>query len=320
MNSHSIVIIAVYFGKLPAYFQLWLNSCRYNSQFEWLVFTDADTTIYDTPSNVKYRFTTLKELLYHVGKCAGIPVDARSPYKICDFRPLYWTLLDSEDKFYHFWGHCDLDMIFGDLKRWITPDLLNNYDKIFSVGHLTLYRNCEISNQMFRRWHPQVSWKVVLSDPSHRGFDEHIGVNRIWRLHRGRMFEDESFIADIDPALVRFERAAPKRNYRRQLFYFVRGHVYRGFLGGSHWQEDEFMYVHFSRRNMSHINLTDPERYAVAPGGFYDLPKETLMIMELAEQLNAAKFTLHEASHRIRSHLRAFRRRFGIGPTDPVLR
>lgn len=49
-----IAIIIAYFGKLPEYIQLFLDSCKLNYGFEWLIFSDDDTT-YNYPSitNIK---------------------------------------------------------------------------------------------------------------------------------------------------------------------------------------------------------------------------------------------------------------------------
>lgn len=37
-----IAIIIAYFGKLPEYIQLFLDSCKLNYGFEWLIFSDDD--------------------------------------------------------------------------------------------------------------------------------------------------------------------------------------------------------------------------------------------------------------------------------------
>lgn len=45
-------IIIPYYGKFPDFFQLFLNSCKWNKGFNWLIFTDnEDKYIY--PDNVK---------------------------------------------------------------------------------------------------------------------------------------------------------------------------------------------------------------------------------------------------------------------------
>lgn len=312
----AVVIIAVYFGELPGHFQLWLDSCGFNGAFEWLVFADADASGYDAPPNVRIRAMTARRFREKFSAALGLEAGLGSPYKACDFRPAYWALLDDEPRSFDYWGHCDLDMIFGDLGRQITADLLGRYDKIFSVGHLTLYRNCPLANEMFRRPHPAFDWRATLEDPSHRGFDEHIGVNRIWRAQDGRFFEDESLIADIDPAIARFERVAPRRNYRDQLFYFDRGRIYRGYSDGAQWRAEEYLYIHFQKRPMTAMPSRGAERYAIAPGGFFDMPAG-VSPRALAGTLNRGSFRWRDTLHRWRAGLRHFRRGRRLGPPAP---
>ena len=52
-----IGIVLPYFGKLPNYFPLFLNSCRFNPTIDWLVYTDSDQKM-DWPENVKVTKTT----------------------------------------------------------------------------------------------------------------------------------------------------------------------------------------------------------------------------------------------------------------------
>ncbi|MGZ1250167.1 DUF6625 family protein [Lactobacillus delbrueckii subsp. bulgaricus] len=47
-----VAFIVPYFGKLPNYFQLFLNSCRLNKNFKWIIVTD-DKTSYSWPQNVQ---------------------------------------------------------------------------------------------------------------------------------------------------------------------------------------------------------------------------------------------------------------------------
>jgi hypothetical protein len=318
-SAPCIAIIAVHFGVLPNYFQLWLDSCGHNEKFNWLVFADADLSTYAAPGNVGFRPMTLSGFRERMSDALGFEIGLGSPYKVCDFRPAFSVLLEGEACRYDYWGHCDIDMIFGDLSRFVTADLLARYDKTFSVGHLTLYRNCALANEMFRRPHRAIDWRVVLGDPRHRGFDEHIGVNRIWRESGERMYEDESHIADIDPAIARFELAAPRKNYRRQLFYFDRGHLLRGYAEGARWSAEEFAYIHFQKRTMKAMPSPGADRYAIAPGGFFDLAEGAPSAAQ-AEALNPAVFHWSETSHRLRRRVRDFRRRYGLGPLPPPLR
>jgi hypothetical protein len=293
-SAPCIAIIAVHFGVLPNYFQLWLDSCGHNEKFNWLVFADADLSTYAAPGNVGFRPMTLSGFRERMSDALGFEIGLGSPYKVCDFRPAFSVLLEGEACRYDYWGHCDIDMIFGDLSRFVTADLLARYDKTFSVGHLTLYRNCALAN-------------------------EHIGVNRIWRESGERMYEDESHIADIDPAIARFELAAPRKNYRRQLFYFDRGHLLRGYAEGARWSAEEFAYIHFQKRTMKAMPSPGADRYAIAPGGFFDLAEGAPSAAQ-AEALNPAVFHWSETSHRLRRRVRDFRRRYGLGPLPPPLR
>ena len=56
-----ICILVPYFGKLPNYFQLWLNSCRMNPTITWKLFVD-DCTGYTFPDNVEVSYTSLEAI------------------------------------------------------------------------------------------------------------------------------------------------------------------------------------------------------------------------------------------------------------------
>ena len=51
MKKNCIFIIP-YFGKFNNYFQLFLNSCSTNENYNWLILTDDDGK-YDYPKNVE---------------------------------------------------------------------------------------------------------------------------------------------------------------------------------------------------------------------------------------------------------------------------
>ena len=310
--SPTVAILAVYFGVLPYYFPLWLESCSRNPDFHWFVLTDADKSSYTLPPNVHWRATTLAEFGNRMSSALGIEMKPASPYKVCDFRPAFSILLDREPARWDFWGHCDFDMIFGDLRKFITAEILSNADKIFTLGHLTLYRNSKFVNEMFRRQHPRLDWRAILADPAHRGFDEHIGVGLIWRAHRDRIFKDESIVADIDPGIGRFERSAPYRNDRHQVFYYDRGRVFRVFWRGERGSREEFMYIHFQKRKAMHLAAANgTESYVIGPDGFFACSPDELS-RDLARRLNPFRWSWKETLHRWRCAIRSFRRKRGF--------
>lgn len=236
------------------------------------MFTDHDCSEYKIPKNVHIYNITLDQFKKTASDTLRIPVNFTAPYKVCDFRPALWFLLPFSKKHYDFWGHCDLDMIFGQMDFFITPEILNKNEKIFSVGHLTLYKNCANANMMFQRNHPQLNWKNILSDKSHKGFDEHIGVNLIWKIYNEKFYENESIIADIDPKIFRLELTTPSSNHKNQIFYFDHGKVIQGIWKRGELKTRQFMYIHFQKRKMSKRTCGNySERFLFTPEGFEKL-------------------------------------------------
>ena len=139
-----IAMIVAYFGTLPSYFQVFLDSCRMNRNFDWLIFTN-DTTEYNYPSNVHQIVMSFNECRQAVQKRFSFPVALKTPQKLCDYKCAYGYIFEDYLKDYDWWGHCDLDQIFGDLSVSVTEDRLNTLDKIYSLGHLTLYRNTDVN-------------------------------------------------------------------------------------------------------------------------------------------------------------------------------
>lgn len=148
MKSKKCGIVLPYFGKFGNYFQLFLNSCKKNKEYDWLIFTD-DMTKYEYPDNVKVIPFTLERVRQLAENKIGMKVSLESPYKLCDFKPTYGLVFEDYLTEYQYWGHCDCDLIFGDLNAFLMPLFNEEYDKIFASGHLTLYKNTEENCRIF---------------------------------------------------------------------------------------------------------------------------------------------------------------------------
>lgn len=144
------VLILPYFGKFNNYFPLFLRSCGANPSYDFLIFTDS-TESYQYPSNVHVVPMTLEEFKAKAKEKIGFDVCIPKPYKLCDFKPAYGFLFEDYIQDYEYWGHCDCDLVFGDLETLLTPILKAGYDKIFAAGHLTLYRNTAENNRRFMK-------------------------------------------------------------------------------------------------------------------------------------------------------------------------
>lgn len=287
-----ILIIAVWFGPLPDYFPQWLISCKFNPSVDWLLVTDGQVSSHAIPVNVHVRRMSMAEFGIAVSSAAGVPVRLDRPYKACDLKPLYGCLTHLVAGKWDFWAHCDLDMLFGDLSAFLKPDLLRLHDRIFGLGHFSLYRNNDLANRFYRRLLPGIDFHQIFADSRSHGFDEHNGVNKLWRHYGGRFYEDESVVADIDPHVRRIRRISSTcnaENFRYQIFGFDQGHIRR-----FHWQRgrmhvQEFMYMHFQKRHFSRAPMPpDIDRFWLTPEGFVPLHQNEEVNLNTIKSANSA--------------------------------
>ena len=122
-----IAILTVYYGKLPPYFDLWLRSCEFNETIDFYVVTD--NKLCNLPKNVNIIDITLKDFCALAEKKLHKKVRIDTPYKLCDFKPMYGHILEDYLSDYDYWGHCDVDLIFGDLRKFFNLYKINNYDR-----------------------------------------------------------------------------------------------------------------------------------------------------------------------------------------------
>jgi len=155
-EGKNIIIIVFFFGELPWYCSYFLQSCSYNPSVNFLVVTDQDYTG-QIPQNVRFLKRSrrqIKELADR--KLACNPTIDPQPYKFCDYRPAFGVIFQEYIKDYAFWGHGDLDVIFGQIRNFVTDELLSNYDVIsmrrsYISSWFTLYRNSRKVNQLYTK-------------------------------------------------------------------------------------------------------------------------------------------------------------------------
>lgn len=143
-----IAFIIPYFGKFNNYFNLWLESCRNNPTVDWYILTD-NTDDYHFPDNVHKMKTTMVEMKEAFSKAFGFEVALDRPYKLCDLKPSYGYVFPEIIKGYDFWGWCDVDLIFGNIRQFLTDEIFDKYDMISRWAHCTLIRNNEMNNKLF---------------------------------------------------------------------------------------------------------------------------------------------------------------------------
>lgn len=273
-----ICIVNPYFGKFPASFPAFLRSCETNQSFDWIIFSDQRFEG-SLPGNVQILTMTSAELRDRIEKMLGITLIINSPIKFCDFRPAFGMVFQEYIKDYPFWGHCDFDLVFGNLEKFVSPAINDGFDKIFVCGHLSLYRNSEEINSLYAKDAPGFSHREIFERPQHSWFEEYGGFKQIMDFHGVRYFEGLKMIADINQANFHFSLPLIP-NHRHQAFYWENGSVYRAYYSAGRILCDEFVYVHFQKRQMQFpkFPIVSSKAFWIGPMGFFEKHSDELTV------------------------------------------
>lgn len=260
----NVNFIIPYFGKLPALFPIFLKSCEYNYNFNWTLFTD-DKTNYSFPKNFQVVYTTFENIKKHIQDKFDFNIEIKTPYKFCDLKPMYGYLFPEYNEGYKFWGYCDIDIVLGNLSNFITEEILEKYDKIYTLGHMTLIRNTGELNSKFKDKINNVEYyKEVLANNAPYNFDEDfrgkININTIFRNANKEIFIDDS-IADIYTKGNHFyldKGDGKTEKNKMDLFIWYKGALFGYQKINNCLIKKEFRYIHLQKRAMN-IKLNDIE-------------------------------------------------------------
>lgn len=250
----SICYVVPYFGKLPDSFGLWLMSCRYNPTVNWILFTD-DKTEYDYPDNVKVYYCSFDEIRSRIQSHFDFPIVLDRGWKLCDYKLAYGDIFAHELEGYDFWGNCDVDLMWGDIRKYYTDELLEKYDKIGFLAHSTLYRNTPQVNTRYREIiEGEMDYITAFSEAQGHAFDE-VGIEAIYK-HLGIDYYKEINFANLTKYETKFHLdLMPKEDeYKnnRQVFTWDNGKILRHYLHDGRVFTEEYMYIHFWCRPMTY--------------------------------------------------------------------
>lgn len=255
MNSMKILLINPYFGALPFWMDAFLLSCEKNPGVEWLVPTDCQFPD-SYPKNVRFIKTSLSDLCDRASEVTGVKIQFERPYKVCDIRPAFGLIYSEYVKDYDFWGHCDFDVIWGQISSYINDDVLRQYDIISSrkemmSGHFSLYRNNGYINNLFR-YHP--IWERAMTEQISYYFDE-VGMTEVVKMLNLKVYWEKYL----------FNSTTSNRpgNIPLRLNYWVwnDGKVYNVY------KNEEVMYVNFM--NWKDWLIDSDICFSDSPGRFY---------------------------------------------------
>ncbi|WP_302512006.1 DUF6625 family protein [uncultured Megasphaera sp.] len=280
---HKYLLICPYFGKLPSNFQLWLNSCSYNTEVNFLILTD-DKALYEFPENVTVDYMEFAQLQNLIKEKFPFVKHNIRPYKLCDYKPAYGYLFSDYVTGYDYWGNCDVDLIYGNLSRFL-PAI--PYDKISNLGHTTFYRNDEKINLAFMKGNRVfLTYREILASDANFGFDEigDYGIKNIFDKNHYSIYPLEEHVADVSPNsanLILTHYNSKKDSFCQEnqdsILSFEKGHIFSwNLIADGEIQKKEYAYVHFQKRKMlDYRTKKDDEYFLIGPHGFYDYQKVT---------------------------------------------
>lgn len=284
MIKKKIVFIIPYFGKFNNYFQLFLNSCSYNRECDWLIFTD-DKRKFLYPENVKVHYITFEKIQKMFRDKFDFPISLEYPYKLCDYKPAYGYIFKEYLSEYSFWGYCDTDLIFGNISEFITNKDLEQYDKIGVLGHCTIFRNEDkYSTAFMKPLNGKLRYKEVYSENKNHSFDEEFkeSINNIFQEYGYRIrpeeYEANIYTKSSDFKITRIDFDTLKywtEKKKKALFLFDRGNIYRYEESKGKVYRKEYLYIHMQSRPMKVLVPEMSDYYKIIPNVFDNLEPNT---------------------------------------------
>jgi hypothetical protein len=231
-----ILFIITYIGKYPWYFSYFLHSLRYNPTVDFLFFTDNHELNLNYPANVRIVPYSIEEFKSNASIALGFDVSVESGYKLCDFRPAYGYIFSDYIINYDFWGYCDIDVIFGDIRLFMTNELLNEYDIIsarhdYLTGCFALYRNNQLMRELFKQ---SKDYREVFTNPRNYFFDE-------------TNFAFDEFAKDLHYSQIHTEIESMTHVLKRlqeenKLKAYFEFQIVEGFAGNMLWKKGSLIY------------------------------------------------------------------------------
>lgn len=268
----SICYIIPYFGKLPNNFQIWLDSCKENSTIDWILFSDSIEK-FSYPSNVKKIFFSFEKFKTIIQENYNFKIYIDKPWRLSYFKPAYGEIFQKYITGYDYWGHCDIDLIWGDIREFIKDDILNNYDRIGFQGHSTIYKNMPVVNARYKTIVPgKINYIDIFSGKKDYSFDEN-GMDDIYNFLNVKFYNETNFahLSKYDYSF--YLKYLPKdddyKNYR-QIFTWKNGKLERLYIEKNEIKSQEFMYLHFFCRPIKFkvTELEENKNYVIYPDVF----------------------------------------------------
>ncbi len=300
-------IFLAYFGRMPNYFPLFLRSCEKNPEFDFLILTD-DKNKYAYPENVKVIYMTFTEIKEKIQEKFDFEISLKSAYKLRDYRVCFGYVFEDMVKDYEYWGYCDNDLIFGDMKKFF----VEGYDKIFCLGHLMIFKNTYKNNRLFM--HGDL-YKKAFTASENVIFDEcwnnRENIHDIFLKNNKRVYEADLSVnfKILSNKFIKITFQPETREFLEDktecLYTWENGKVYRYYMKDGLVKE-EYLYIHLQERKMRYKSSLG-DVYKIVPNSF--LPLEMPVNEKTFAKIKKSAFNLHLLQYHLKWKIRGLQKR-----------
>lgn len=237
-----------------------------------LLFTNPDNARYlklrSTVDNIRVVYIDWLDFVKKLQSKFEFEISLKSPYKLCDYKPAYGYIFQEYLSEYEYWGHCDCDLIWGNLGV-LNVLIQQGYERIGEYGHLILYKNTTEVNVWFKTLKAAKvpSYQTVFSSDTNFSFDEFAGMNILVqanhkKVYTERLFDDIIFYKKNFWSRRKFEGKETK--WDSLFFLYEKGVLFRYVWRKGEWMKDESLYVHFQKRRLN-VETTNKESFVIIP-------------------------------------------------------
>lgn len=266
-----IVLIFPYFGILPVQYKMWRASALCNPSIDFMFFTDADVEPADNIIVHKMQFREFQQI---VQKAFDFPIVLDRPYKLCEYKQAYGYILQDFIKEYDFWGFGDLDLVYGDIRSFLTDSVLK-HKFLLGWGHLTLLQNDEDADTYFMKQEPGYqNYQEAFSTSKITFFDEYgyKGCSDKWRDCRPKDCWLEEPFDNASKPKQSYHFNSLTRGWKQVVFEHLDNKLYMIRFNNGQIEKKESLYAHFQHRGFMKDRVSDYSHFLITPGAIIDYP------------------------------------------------
>jgi hypothetical protein len=242
-------MLCFYFGRWPAWINFFVESCKWNPDIRWRIYTDCGEPE-NCASNIDYVHISFDDYKALARNRLGIKFDPVHPYKLCDLGPCLGFIHERDIVSYPCFGYGDIDVVYGRIASFYDNalrelDVVSTHPERLS-GHFAVLRNTPALRRAFER---VPNYRALLELPHQTGWDE----AQFSEVFLSSATERTLFVERYSTVLSKRGWHDGTMNYPQRWFW-RRGRLTNDRDGGR-----EFLYLHFMRWQSAHWINDPPE-------------------------------------------------------------